>query len=97
MTVTCAAHHHLTCRCSFALIKCYKVNTLNLTPQTGNVSQLYVICPKAHRWLSATTYLTFVYIVVVFFNIYLFIWLRRVLVAARGIFFAACRIFSYSM
>ena len=28
-----------------------------------------------------------------FFNIYLFIWLHRVLVAARGIFLAACRIF----
>ena len=28
-----------------------------------------------------------------FFNIYLFIWLHRVLVVARGIFIAACRVF----
>ena len=32
-----------------------------------------------------------------FLNIYLFIWLRPVLVAARGIFIAACGIFSCSM
>ena len=28
---------------------------------------------------------------------YLFIWLRRVLVAARGLFVFACRIFSYGV
>ena len=38
--------------------------------------------------------LLFIYL---FLNIYLFIWLRRVLVAARGSFVAACGIFSCSI
>ena len=44
--------------------------------------------------LSASPHRTFFFF---FFNIYLFIWLPRVLVAALGIFTDACRIFSCGM
>ena len=46
-----------------------------------------------HGVQSKVTFILFIYL----FNIYLFIWLRQVLVAAREIFVATCGTFSCGM
>ena len=71
-------------------------NNSNILKISTSIILLNIDCLK--RYVQLNVFLFQVFLSFFFFlNIYLFIWLRQVLVAARGIFTAACGIFSCSM